>query len=208
MNIILIGPPACGKGTQAKRLKERFGFEYISTGDLFRSIGTQNTDLANEIKSYIDKGNFVPDELTVKLVEEHLKRLDLSKGLLLDGFPRTVYQAKKLEELINIDYIFEIAVSRQCIVNRVVNRASCSRCGKAFILSNIDGVMCDDCGGKITRRIDDTAEIAERRYDDYLQKTYPIINYYKNHKGYHKIDGEMSADEVDNQINEILRSRI
>ena len=108
MNIILIGPPACGKGTQSKRLKEKFGLNYISTGDLFRQITKQDSDLANEIKSYIDNGRFVPDELTLKLVGEHLKTLDMSKGLLLDGFPRTVYQAKELEKLIKIDYIIEI----------------------------------------------------------------------------------------------------
>ena len=205
MNIILIGPPACGKGTQAKRLKERFGLNYISTGDLFRQIGTQNTDLAIEIKSYIDNGNFVPDELTIKLVEEHLKKLDLSKGLLLDGFPRTVFQAKKLENLVSIDYIIEISVSRQSIKKRVVDRASCSGCGKSFILSQTHLSHCDECGKEIVRRKDDTEEIAEKRYDDYLAKTYPIIEYYKNHKGYYKVDGEASIDEVTEKICEILK---
>ena len=204
MNIILIGPPACGKGTQAKRLKDMFGLNYISTGDLFRKITTQTGDLADEIRSYIDNGKFVPDELTLKLVQEHFKTLDMSKGLLLDGFPRTVYQAKELEKLIKIDYILEINVSRQCIIKRVVDRAVCSGCGKGFILSQKEDLICDDCGKKLIKRKDDTADIAVLRYDDYVQKTYPIIEYYKDNIGYHKIDGEKSIDEITKEICEIL----
>ena len=204
MNIILIGPPACGKGTQSKRLKEKFGLNYISTGDLFRQITKQDSDLANEIKSYIDNGRFVPDELTLKLVGEHLKTLDMSKGLLLDGFPRTVYQAKELEKLIKIDYIIEISISRQCIINRVINRAVCSGCGKGFIVSEKSDLFCDECGKQLVKRKDDTADIAVLRYDDYLQKTYPIVEYYKNNIGYHKIDGEKSMDEITEDICKIL----
>ncbi|MBR4124410.1 MAG: nucleoside monophosphate kinase [Clostridia bacterium] len=204
MNIILIGPPACGKGTQAKRLKELFGLNYISTGDLFRQITKQDSDLANEIRSYIDNGRFVPDELTLKLVEEHFKTLDMSKGLLLDGFPRTVYQAKQLEKLINIDYILEICVSRQCIIKRVIDRGVCGGCGKGFILSQTNGLVCDECGKDIVKRKDDTEEIAVLRYDDYIQKTYPIIEYFKNHTGYHKIDGEKPINEITKEICKIL----
>lgn len=204
MNIILIGPPACGKGTQAKRLKDLFGLNYISTGDLFRQITKQNSDLANEIRSYIDNGRFVPDELTLRLVDEHFKTLDMSKGLLLDGFPRTVYQAKELEKLIKIDYILEIDVSRQSIIKRVLDRAVCGGCGKGFILSQTKDLVCDECGKDIVKRKDDTAEIAVLRYDDYIQKTYPIIEYYKNHTGYHKVDGEKSIDEITQDICKIL----
>ncbi len=206
MNIILIGPPASGKGTQAEKLKVKFNFNYLSTGQMFREIVKQDTELSNDIKSYINVGKLVPDELTIRLVDEYLKKFD--DNILLDGFPRNLFQANELDKRINIDYIIEITASKDTIVKRIVDRGVCKNCGKNFVISKTKTNICDACGGEIIKRADDTVEIAESRYNDYLQKTYPIINFYKDRKGYHKIDGEMSADEVFDQICKILEKKI
>ena len=211
MNVILIGPPLCGKGTQAKLLKEKLNLIHLSTGEMLREISSQGTKLANEIKSLIDNGHFVSDELIIEVVKNKLKEIESQYdnnsqfGLLFDGFPRTVAQAKALENMLNIDYIIEIVVSKIEIAKRVIDRASCNKCGKAYILSNIKNDTCEVCGGRITQRKDDTKEIAEARYDKYMLKTYPIIEYFKNHKGYHKIDGEKSTEEVFDQICKTLK---
>ena len=211
MNVILIGPPLCGKGTQAKLLKEKFNLIHLSTGEMLREISSQNTKLAKEIKSLIDNGHFVSDELIIEVVKNKLDEINSQHdnnsqyGLLFDGFPRTVVQAKALENMLNIDHIIEIVVSKAEIARRVVDRASCSKCGKAYILSNIKTDTCEICGGKITQRKDDTREIAEARYDEYMFKTYPIIEYFKNHNGYHKIDGEKSTEVVFDQICKVLK---
>ena len=204
MNIILIGPPACGKGTQAKSLCEKFGFYHLSTGDLFREISSQNSPLANEIKSYIDNGKFVPDELTIKLVEKKLGEIDSQKGILFDGFPRTVFQAKMLEKSVKIDYIIEIKLSENSMVKRILDRGVCTRCGKSFLLSQTKTNICDDCGGKIGQRKDDTEEIAKGRYQDFVQKTYPILEYFKNHEGYRILDGEKSIEAVFEDICNVI----
>ena len=201
MNIVLIGPPACGKGTQAKKITDRFHLNYLSTGDMFRKLANQNDKLSNEIKSYIDKGFMVPDELTIKLVDKYLEKS--SGNFLLDGFPRTVYQAQELDKKISIDYIIEIVVSKDTVKKRILDRGICDSCGKSLLISKCTSNQCD-CGGKIIKRADDTTEIASLRYDEYMNKTYPIIDYYKNRKSYHKIDGEKDMDEVFNQICKII----
>ena len=210
MNIILIGPPASGKGTQAKFLSERFGFIHLSTGDLLREISSKQSKLANEIKSLIDNGHFVSDELIIEVVKNKLNEIGYyddtksQKSILFDGFPRTVFQAKELEKMVNIDYIIEINVSKSSIVNRVLDRGLCSKCGKSFLLSQTARKSCDVCGGEITKRKDDRKEIAEERFEEYMSKTYPIIEYFKEHKGYHKIDGEQSMDLVFQEISKLI----
>ena len=211
MNVILIGPPLCGKGTQAKLLKEKFNLIHLSTGEMLREISSHGTKLANEIKSLIDNGHFVSDELIIEVVKNKLDDIksqydnNSQYGLLFDGFPRTVAQAKALENILKIDYILEIVVSKEEIAKRVINRASCSGCGKAYLLSNIKTDICEVCGEKITQRKDDTIEIAQNRYDEYMAKTYPIIEYFKNNIGYHKIDGEKSTEMVFDQICKVLK---
>ena len=201
MNIIWIGPPACGKGTQAKKIKERFNLNYLSTGDMFRDIIKQDNELSREIKSLIDKGKMVPDDLTLKLVDKYLTE---STNYLLDGFPRTLYQAEQLEKRLKIDYIIEISVPREVISKRIIDRGVCKNCGKTLLMSKLKDCRCDECGGEVVKRADDTIEIVNARYDDYIDMTYPIIKYYKNHKGYHKVDGQQSVEEVFDQICKIL----
>ena len=208
MNIILIGPPASGKGTQAKFLSEKFGFIHLSTGDMLREISSKQTDLAKEVKSLIDNGHFVSDELIIEVVKQKLVELESQShfGILFDGFPRTLVQAKALENMAKIDFVIEIKVSKQEIVRRVLDRAVCKECGKSLLVSQLKDNHCSNCGGEILRRKDDTAEIAEMRFEDYIQKTYPIVEYFKNHKGYHIIDGEQSTDLVFEQICKVLKS--
>lgn len=209
MNIILIGPPASGKGTQAKFLEKLFNLYHLSTGDLLREMANGCSDLSKKIKNLIDNGQFVSDELIIQVVKnkiDELKQNNANLGILFDGFPRTLFQAKALEDMLNIDYIIEIAVSKQEIVKRVLDRAVCKTCGKSFLLSQTNSVKCDNCGGNIVKRNDDRKEIAEARYDEYMLKTYPIVEYFKKHKGYHKIDGENTMDLILNQICKVLSS--
>ena len=209
MNIVLIGPPASGKGTQAKYLEKELGFIHLSTGDMLREISSKQGELASEIKSLIDNGHFVSDELIIEVIKNKLNEIYSQKGvqvnLMFDGFPRTINQAKVLEKLVNIDYIIEIAVSKNSIISRVLDRGACSKCGKSYLLSQTNSDICALCGGKITKRKDDTEEIAKSRYDEYMSKTYPIIDYFKGHKGYHKIDGEQSMENVFHDICKVIK---
>ena len=215
MNIILIGPPASGKGTQAKLRENKFGLFHLSTGDLLREIvsETQSHDkstnetksqLGIQIKNLMESGELVSDDLIIQLVKEKLGEIGSQKGILFDGFPRTVAQAQELEKFSTIDYIIELVVSKQSIINRVTDRAMCSKCKKGFILSKTSTPVCDVCGGEIIKRSDDTTEVASNRYEEYLKKTYPITDYFKHHKGYYKIDGEQTADEVYQQICKVI----
>jgi adenylate kinase len=212
MNIILIGPPASGKGTQAKLLENEFGLKHLSTGDMLREISSKQTSLANKIKSLIDNGQFVSDELIIEVVKNKLNEItsqtdtNSQKGILFDGFPRTVFQAKTLENLVKIDYIIEISLSKNSAIKRVLDRGCCKKCGKSFLLSQTSNKTCDICGGEILKRNDDRKEIAEERFDEYMLKTYPIIEYFKNYKGYHKIDGEQSTSLVFDEICKIIKS--
>ena len=215
MNIILIGPPASGKGTQAKLLEEKFGLFHLSTGDLLREIVSRaqshdkstnetKSQLAIQIKNLMENGELVSDSLIIQLVKEKLSEIGSQKGILFDGFPRTVLQAQELEKFATIDYIIELVVSKQTIINRVNDRAMCSKCKKGFILSKTSTPVCDVCGGEIIKRSDDTTEVAGNRYEEYLQKTYPITDYFKNHKGYYKIDGEQTAEKVYQDICKVI----
>lgn len=204
MNIILIGAPASGKGTQAVKLAQKFNLVHISTGDLLRNIASEKSDLADEIHSFIDNGKLVPDELIIKLVKEHLNKIDQKSGILFDGFPRTVFQAQQLEKFVNIDYVVEIKVSLESVVKRICDRISCSKCGRTYHISQLKGDLCE-CGAKLQKRVDDTEELAKDRYQVYYNQTYPIVEYYKNFKGYHSVDGEKSVDDVFEQICGVIK---
>ena len=206
MNIVLVGPPASGKGTQAKLLAEKFDLVHISTGDLLRNIATQQSELALQIKELIDNGQMVSDELITELLKQHLEKIDHKNGILLDGYPRTVAQAQTLNEFFKIDYVFEFTLSEQTLVNRILDRYICPKCGKGYIKSVHNGDFCSACGAKLVRRADDTEEIARSRYQDYIKKTFPILEFYKELKGFHKLDSEQSIMRVFEQICEIIKS--
>lgn len=208
MNIILIGPPACGKGTQAKLLKDKFNLFHFSTGEALREIASQPTKLGLEIKSHIDKGEFIDDKTIIELVKNKLNEIESQNatfdGVLFDGFPRTVFQANALKNLMDIDFVIEISIQKETMTKRILDRVSCKNCGKSYLLSQMKEKTCSVCGGEIIKRNDDNETVAYARYDDYLTKTFPIIEFYKNHKGYHKVDGEKSANEIFDDICKII----
>ena len=208
MNIVLVGPPASGKGTQAKLLAEKFDLVHISTGDLLRNVATQKSELALQIKALIDNGNFVSDELITELLRQHLNSIDQKNGVLLDGYPRTVAQAKELNKFFKIDFVFEFYLSEQTLVNRIIDRFYCPKCKKNYAMSDYNKEFCSECGEKLVQRADDTAEIASLRYQDYISKTFPILEFYKNVKGFHKLDAEKPVMEVFDKLCEIIKSEL
>lgn len=190
MNLIFIGPQGSGKGTQAKKVAEKFGLCHISTGDLLRAT---TGDLRAEVDSYIDGGNLVPDELIIKILEKRLKDADCEKGFILDGFPRNVSQAEKLEEIVDIDKVVEIALSDETAVKRILGRRNCGKCGAIFNVytfrPKVEDV-CDECGGELFSRVDDTEEALRERLRVYHEETEPVLERYTSVK----IDGEKSVE--------------
>lgn len=208
MNIILLGPPGGGKGTQARFITEKFGIPQISTGDMLRDAVTNKTDLGLKAKEYMDAGKLVPDDLVIKIVEERLKRDDCKDGFILDGFPRTLLQAEALDKILTrmskkIDYVINIDVPAEDIVKRLTSRRICKKCGNIYnLLSNppkIDG-RCDICGGELYQRDDDKEETVRRRLQVYKEDTEPLIMYYKSKGVLKTIDGRKDIDDVKNLI--------
>jgi len=208
MNIILLGPPGGGKGTQARFITEKFGIPQISTGDMLRDAVTNKTDLGLKAKEYMDAGKLVPDDLVIKIVEERLKRDDCKDGFILDGFPRTLLQAEALDKILTrmskkIDYVINIDVPAEDIVKRLTSRRICKKCGNIYnLLSNppkIDG-RCDICGGELYQREDDKEETVRRRLQVYKEDTEPLIMYYKSKGVLKTIDGRKDIDDVKNLI--------
>lgn len=208
MNIILLGPPGGGKGTQARFITEKFGIPQISTGDMLRDAVTNKTDLGLKAKEYMDAGKLVPDDLVIKIVEERLKRDDCKDGFILDGFPRTLLQAEALDKILTrmskkMDYVINIDVPAEDIVKRLTSRRICKKCGNIYnLLSNppkIDG-RCDICGGELYQRDDDKEETVRRRLTVYKEDTEPLIMYYKSKGVLKTIDGRKDIDDVKNLI--------
>jgi len=208
MNIILLGPPGGGKGTQARFITEKFGIPQISTGDMLRDAVTNKTDLGLKAKEYMDAGKLVPDDLVIQIVEERLKRDDCKDGFILDGFPRTLLQAEALDKILTrmskkIDYVINIDVPAEDIVKRLTSRRICKKCGNIYnLLSNppkIDG-KCDICGGELYQREDDKEETVRRRLQVYKEDTEPLIMYYKSKGVLKTIDGRKDIDDVKNLI--------
>lgn len=207
MNIILIGAPASGKGTQANLLAQKFDLLHISTGDMIRDIIRKDGQYSNELKNIIDSGELVPDNLIIDILKMYLNTVDSKKGILFDGFPRTVRQAEELEKIVDIDYVFEIEVSLETVIKRIEQRLICSGCGMSYNSSKHSGDICESCGGKIKKRTDDTQETVTVRYNNYCQSTYPVVKYFHDKSSYHQIDGEKSTDEVNDQICKIIGSK-
>ncbi|XMB86608.1 adenylate kinase [Mycoplasmatota bacterium WC44] len=209
MNLLIMGPPGSGKGTQSKLISEKYDVPHISTGDMFRTAMREQTKVGKLAQKYIDRGMYVPDEVTIKLVEERLQEEDCKKGFLLDGFPRTIYQAEKLDELMEnmgkkIDHMFKIEVDSYVIVKRLSGRRICPKCESSFHLEfnppKVKGV-CDKCGSELTVRSDDTTETAIKRLEVYLKNTYPLIEYYEDKNLLRNIYGLGTIDRVFFRIN-------
>lgn len=213
MNIILMGLPGAGKGTQAERIVEEFQVPHISTGDMFRAAVKNETKLGLEAKSYMDKGLLVPDEVTIGIVRERLGNDDCKKGFLLDGFPRTVPQAEALTETLKelgqrIDHVINIQVSRDVLIQRLTGRWICPVCGSSYhTLYNPpqQAGICDKDGGKLYQRDDDKAEVVTQRLDVNIAQAQPLIDYYTQQGLLRNINGEQEIDAVFAEIASILR---
>lgn len=204
MRIVLLGSPGSGKGTQASRIENKYKIPHISTGDIFRDNISRNTPIGVEAKKYIEKGLLVPDELTLKIVENRFLEDDCKEGFLLDGFPRTLVQAEALDEELErmakkLSAVVNLEVSDKTIIERMTNRRVCSNCGENYNLSfyrpKADEI-CDKCGGKLFVREDDKLETVTNRLNVYKNQTFPLIDYYKKKGILVSVNGEKPADEV------------
>lgn len=212
MNLVLMGLPGAGKGTQADKIVGKYNIPHISTGDMFRAAIKEGTELGLQAKSFMDKGELVPDEVTIGIVRERLSKTDCEKGFLLDGFPRTVAQADALDTMLNdlgkkIDFVINIDVDQSILMERLTGRRICKNCGATYHLvfnpPAKEGV-CDRCGGELYQRADDNAETVQNRLDVNVQQTKPLLNFYED-KGYlRNINGQQDIDVVFADIEELL----
>ncbi|ROR01714.1 adenylate kinase [Desulfosoma caldarium] len=212
MNIILLGPPGAGKGTQAKRMIERYGIPQISTGDMLRAALKAGTPLGLEAKKYMDQGALVPDSVVVGLVKDRIQQEDCKKGYMLDGFPRNVSQAETLDGMLKelgqgIDHVVCIDVPDQELIQRLTGRRTCRECGAGFHVMfdppKKEGV-CDKCGGQLYQRDDDNEATVTSRLKVYADQTKPLIDYYEKQGKLRKINGVGSIDEIFDRIKAVL----
>ncbi len=212
MRLILLGPPGAGKGTQASSIVAEYGITHISTGDIFRHNIKNETELGKKVKSYLDKGQLVPDELTIDLVWDRLSKEDCKNGFLLDGFPRTINQAEALqkgleERGLKLDKVINIDVDKNILVKRLSGRRVCKNCGETYHIDNKptlkDGV-CDKCSGEVIQRADDNEKTVLDRIEVYEKQTFPLIDFYKNLGLILTVDGTLSIEDVFSQIKESL----
>ena len=209
MNLILLGPPGAGKGTQAKRLVEKYGLVQLSTGDMLRAEVSAGTPLGRQAKDIMEKGGLVPDTLITDMIAARIQCSDCRNGFILDGFPRTRRQAEALDQMLaenglQLDRVIEMAVDDEAMVKRVTGRYTCATCGagyhEEFNRTQKPGI-CDKCGGtEFTRRTDDNPATIRSRLRAYHQQTEPIINYYRDRGILRRVDGMASIDEVTRQV--------
>ncbi len=182
VNAIIFGAPGSGKGTYASRLQSKLGVQVIATGDIFRELMKEDTPLGREVKSYVEKGLLVPDDIVVKVLKQKLAKTSKEKGFILDGYPRTVEQAKNLEKLAKIDVIIQLKVPDWIIIERLSSRRICKNCGEVYNLRYLKpkvDMKCDKCGGPLYQRPDDMPEVIKKRIEVYERQTQPLLQYYK-----------------------------
>ncbi|MBU1204791.1 MAG: adenylate kinase [Nanoarchaeota archaeon] len=203
MNIVLLGSPGVGKGTYAERISKIYNIPQISTGDMFREAIKNKTEIGLLAKTYYDKGNLVPDDVTIKIVEQRLKQDDCKNGFMFDGFPRTIAQADALSNIVVIDKVLNFTASEEIIISRLSGRRVCIECGAIFHIKNIppktEGV-CDECNGKLIQRDDDKPDSIKKRLDVYKKQTEPLIEYYKEKGLLADIDANRPFEQVDEII--------
>lgn len=205
MNIILLGAPGAGKGTQASKIAGKYNLLHISTGDIFRANIKNGTEIGKLAKSYTDAGKLVPDSVTCDIVKDRLTWDDAQHGYMLDGFPRNLYQAQELDKFAKVDICLNIDVDERLLMDRICGRRVCS-CGESYHVSTLNGSeVCAKCGGKLYQRPDDVPETVKTRLDTYKSQTAPLIEYYRSQGKLSSVtSGEGSPDEVFVQICKIL----
>ncbi len=215
MRLVLLGAPGAGKGTQAKKLIEKYGIPQISTGDILRKAVADGTPLGKEAKVIMDKGELVPDKIVLGLVEERVKQADCKKGFILDGFPRNTAQAEALDKLLNdlqmpLDSALSVDVPKEDLMKRLTGRRTCKKCQQMYNVYYSPpkkGAICDKCGGELFQRGDDKEDTIKKRLDVYDAQTAPLIDYYSK-KGIRKsVMGTGSIDEIFNKVCNILEGK-
>jgi len=204
MNLILLGPPGAGKGTQATRIIKMYNIPHISTGDIFRKNIKEETALGKKVQQYMLKGELVPDDLVIEITEARLLEDDCKGGFLLDGFPRTVYQAESLDKFLEkieqiIDKVISITVGKEELMVRLIGRRVCRSCGASYHVVNMPPKqmgVCDICAGELYQRDDDAESTVENRIDVYESQTIPLIDYYEKAGNIAYIDGSIGLDNV------------
>ena len=204
MNVVLLGAPGAGKGTQALRMEERYKLKHISTGDIFRHHMRQQTEVGNLARSYIKKGQLVPDEVTLKIVSLALEEVKFA-NFLLDGFPRNLRQAEQLDELVKIDKVIDIDVDHAVLTDRICGRRSCVECGYTTHVSMLDDAsVCPKCGCEMYQRMDDKEETVKNRLAVYAAQTAPLIDYYEKKGILVRVSGMGTPEQVFAEIRKVL----
>lgn len=213
MHILLMGPPGAGKGTQAANLVKEFAIPHISTGDMFRAAVKEGTELGKQAKACMDSGKLVPDAVTIGIVKERLAKPDCEKGFILDGFPRTVEQADALSKILpeiglKLTRVLNINVPAADLIERAVGRRICKKCGATYHIkfnpTKVEGV-CDECGGELYQRADDSEATMKNRLSVYEAQTKPLIDYYQKAGLYTEIDGRQAIDKVTSDLVNVLK---
>ena len=213
-NIILIAPPAAGKGTQAELIVSKYNIPHISTGDLLREISKEDSEVGNYIRETISSGNLVKDEITYQLIENRIKQDDCKNGFIMDGFPRNLDQAIKYDEILKkLDYelgnVILIKIDKELLEKRITGRRICKECGSIYNINfdkqkpQIESI-CDNCGSNLYQRDDDNVSSFNTRYDLYQEKTKPVIDHYSSLSVLHEVDGNRSIDEIFKDIEQII----
>ena len=215
MIVILLGPPGAGKGTQAQRIEKMQGLVQLSTGDMLRAAVIANTEVGKKAKGFMEAGRLVTDKIVIKIIEDRIQEGDCKKGFLLDGFPRTLTQAKALDNMLDqkflkLDAVVEIQVDDRDLVDRIIGRYTCTNCNQGYHGENlkpkVDGV-CDDCGStNFKRRVDDNQETVSSRLEAYHCQTAPLLPYYEEQGVLKVVNGMVDIDDVSVQINDVLSS--
>lgn len=211
MKAIMLGAPGAGKGTYASRLKEKLGVETIATGDIFRELIKENSGLGKKVKSYVEKGLLVPDEVVIEVLKQRLSKIQKGKGFILDGFPRTMEQAKMLDTITKIDVILMLDVPDWIIIERLSTRRICKNCGTVYniryLKPKVEGV-CDKCDGPLYQRSDDNEEVIKKRLQVYKEQTKPLIEFFKEKNIPFVISGTTALDQPPEPIVEKMLAEL